>query len=159
MIDDLTPALTLVATVGCGLIGGLLFAFSVAVMPALGRRPAAEGMAAMQAVNRAILNPVFLLAFVGTTVACALLAVTAPFADVAGAGWRAAGALAYLLGGFVVTAAANVPLNDRLDAADADSDEGERVWRHYLRRWTAWNHVRVVGCVAATALLATGLAA
>jgi uncharacterized membrane protein len=159
MIDDVTPALTVIAIVGCGLVGGLLFAFSVAVMPALSRRPAAEGMAAMQAVNRVILNPVFLLVFVGTTAICALLAATAPFADVAGAGWRGAGALAYLVGGFLVTGAANVPLNVRLEAADAHSTEGERLWRHYLRRWTAWNHVRVVGCVAATALLAAGLAA
>ncbi|MBN2622640.1 MAG: DUF1772 domain-containing protein [Acidimicrobiales bacterium] len=159
MIDDVTPALTVIATVGCGLIGGLLFAFSVAVMPALARRPAAEGMAAMQAVNRVILNPVFLLIFVGTTAICAFLAVTAPFAEVGGAGWRGAGALAYLVGAFVVTGAANVPLNDRLEAADAHSEEGERLWRHYLRRWTAWNHLRVVASVVATAALATGQAA
>ena len=30
---------------------------------------------------------------------------------------------------------------------------GERLWRHYLSRWTAWNHVRTVTSTAATVTL------
>ena len=55
-----------------------------------------------------------------------------------------------------VTAAANVPLNNALDRVDADSADGERLWQHYLSRWTAWNHVRTVASTAA--LLALVLA-
>src|SRR5262249_36312950 len=44
-------------------LAGLFFAFSVAVMQALARLPAAGGIAAMQSINIAILNPLFLSVF------------------------------------------------------------------------------------------------
>ena len=47
-VDSLLFALTLFAALGCGLMAGLFFAFSVAVMKALARLPSAEGIAAMQ---------------------------------------------------------------------------------------------------------------
>jgi hypothetical protein len=46
----LVPA-TYVAALGCGIMAGLLFAFSSAVMPALKLLPAPEGTRAMQAIN------------------------------------------------------------------------------------------------------------
>jgi uncharacterized membrane protein len=57
----------------------------------------------------------------------------------------------------VLTMVANVPLNNRLDAADPDGAAGAAVWADYLVRWTAWNHVRAVLCAAATAALAAGV--
>ena len=52
-------ALTLIAALGAGLMSGLYFGFSVAVMIALGRLPPTGGIVAMQSINRAILNPPF----------------------------------------------------------------------------------------------------
>jgi uncharacterized membrane protein len=46
-MDDLFVALTVVTALGCGLNAGALFAFSTFVMRALGRLPAAQGIAAM----------------------------------------------------------------------------------------------------------------
>ena len=46
----LVPA-TYVAALGCGIMAGLLFAFSSAVMPALKLLPASEGIRAMQAIS------------------------------------------------------------------------------------------------------------
>jgi hypothetical protein len=43
-LDGLLFALTFAATLGCGLMAGLFFAFSVAVMKALERLPPAEGI-------------------------------------------------------------------------------------------------------------------
>jgi len=137
----LTTVLDVLVAVGAGLVGGVFLAFSAAVMPALRRRPPAEGAAVMREVNRVILNPVFLGVFLGTAVASAAVLLVG---DLAG---RIAGLL-YLLGSFGVTIAANVPLNNRLDA------EGEPVWAHYLTRWTAWNHARTVACAAAAVLAA-----
>jgi uncharacterized membrane protein len=48
-------------------------------MPALGPRPGPEGIPAMPAMNPAILNPAFGLAFGGVALLCAAQAVTAPF--------------------------------------------------------------------------------
>lgn len=154
-MSDLIPALVVLAAVGSALVAGLLFAFSTSVMPALGRRPAREGIAVMQAVNSAILNPLFGLLFGGTAVVNLVLAAGAPFTgDEAGAGWRAAGGLLYLVGVVGVTMVVNVPMNESLDRVDPAGDAGAAEWARYLRRWTAWNHLRAaLGTAAATALV------
>jgi uncharacterized membrane protein len=139
-------------------MAGLFFAFSVAVMRALARRPAAEGMAAMQAINVAILNPLFLASFVGTAAACAVVAVAALLRwDEAGAAYLLAGGALYLVGTFLVTAALNVPMNDALaSVAPGDPDAAGR-WSAYVARWTAWNHVRAAAALAAAASLTVAL--
>ena len=77
IVDGFLLTLTCVTALGCGLIAGLFFAFSIAVMQALARLPAAGGIAAMQSINSAILNPLFLAVFLGTAVGCALMIITA----------------------------------------------------------------------------------
>lgn len=62
-----------------------------------------------------------------------------------------------VIGMFVVTLIGNVPLNNRLDAADPASAEGKAVWSDYLTRWTLLNHLRTVACIASMALLVAGL--
>lgn len=146
--------LRIVATVGCGLVAGVFFAFSAGVMTALGRLPAARGAAAMQGINTAVLNPVFLGVFVGTALVCAAL-VVAVLVTGESVG-PVVGALLYLVGGFGVTAAANVPMNDALAAVDPESDAGLAAWERYRVRWTAWNHLRTVATAAAVAVLALG---
>ena len=73
IVDLLIPA----AVLGCGLVAGIFFAFSTFVMSALGRLPAKEGIAAMQAINITVLNPWFFAAFFGTAALCLVLAVLA----------------------------------------------------------------------------------
>jgi uncharacterized membrane protein len=154
-MSDLVPALTVAAAVSSAVLAGVLFAFSTSVMPALARRPPAEGMAAMQEMNRTILNPVFGLLFGGSALLCLVVAVSAPFTDDQdGAGWRLAGGALYVVGVFIETMVVNVPLNDRLDAANASTAEGQSVWADFLVRWTRWNNVRtLLGVVAATFLV------
>jgi uncharacterized membrane protein len=154
MTGDLIAAGTVAAAVGAAVVAGLMFAFSTSVMPGLARRPDAEGIAAMQAMNSAILNPLFGLVFGGTAVLCLVLAVTAPFTpDESHAVLRALGSVLYVVGPFGVTVVANVPMNEALDAVDPASDEGAAHWRTYLRRWTAWNHLRALLGTAAAVLL------
>ena len=143
LIDPLTVA----AATGAGLIAGLFFFCSVVLMPALARIPGPAGISAMQAVNVVIIRALFLVVFLGTAAAALALAVLAPRP------LHLAAAAAYLVGVIGVTAVANVPLNNALDRVAADSAEGERLWRHYLSRWTAWNHVRTVTSTAATVTL------
>lgn len=139
----------LAALASVALMAGLFFMASVAVMPGLALLPAADGAAAMQAINRAILNPVFLVAFVGSAMLCVLIAIAAPLVGTDGAGWVVTGAVLHLVGGIGVTAVANVLLNNRLDAVDPTSPAGAELWELYQRRWTAWNHVRTVACTLA----------
>jgi uncharacterized protein (TIGR02246 family) len=74
-----------------------------------------------------------------------------------GAGYLLAGSLLYLVGTIVVTIARNVPLNDALAAVDPSSADAGRVWTDYLKKWTAWNHLRTGAALAAAALFIVGL--
>jgi uncharacterized membrane protein len=157
VIAIVLPAVALLGVLGCGLMAGLFFAFSTSVMPGLRRLSPADGAAAMQQMNRTILNPLFYAVFLGTAVVCLLLVAAAPFGGRAGTAWIVIGALLYLVGSVGLTMVVNVPMNNRLDAADPASDEGSRIWADFLSRWTPWNHVRALACTAATAALTIGL--
>ena len=157
-MDRVTGVATFAAALGCALMAGLFFAFSAFMMTALGRLPAPQGIAAMQSINVAILNPVFGVVFFVASAGSSFLAVMAPFAwDQPGAGWRLLGGLLLVVGVFVVTVGFNVPLNNELDAADPGSVGGADLWRRYLTTWTAWNHVRTVAALGATASLIESL--
>jgi uncharacterized membrane protein len=152
--DVLLFGLAVAGAVGSGLVGGLLLAFSVSVMPALGRQPDAHGMRVMQTINVVILNPLFLPLFVGTAFGCLALTALVLTRGAAGGTWIAvAGAMLYVVGTFGITMGINVPLNNRLAARDPDRRESWPAWRDYLTRWTWWNHVRT----AAAALASLGL--
>lgn len=157
-LDSLLFVLAFATALGCALMAGTFFAFSSFVMRALGRLPPPQGLRAMQSINVAVLNRVFLGVFVGTAFASAALVVGAVlrWPDPA-APWWLAGALLYLVGNLVVTASANVPLNERLARVDAQSPDADAAWRAYRSRWTRWNHVRTVTALGATAALIVAL--
>lgn len=159
MSEVLTVA-TVVAAVGSALVAGIMLAFSTSVMPGLGRRPAPEAAAAMQAMNAAILNPLFGLVFGGTALVCAALAVSAPFSvDDGHAVLRGLGALLYLAGPIGVTMVVNVPMNEALDERDPADAAADGTWSTFLRRWTAWNNLRTLAGAAAAVLLIASLRA
>ena len=68
-MSDLTVALTIATALGCGVAGGIFFAFSTFVMRALEDVPVPAGVGAMQAINLRVINPWFMLVFLGTGVA------------------------------------------------------------------------------------------
>lgn len=148
----------LIAAVGSAMISGLLFVFSNFALQAFHRLGTSRGMTAMQLINKTILNPAFFLLFFGTGLASLASAVLAIGRwGEAGTVWVLTGSILYLCGGIVVTALCNVPLNERLAAVDADSPEGEVIWRIYLTQWVPWNHLRVVTTAAASLALVIGL--
>jgi uncharacterized membrane protein len=149
---------TLGTAVGCGLSAGVFFAFSAFVMPALGRLPAGQGIAAMQSINKLAVTPAFMTALFGTALGCAGLAVWAILAwGQRPAPWMLAGSALYLAGAIMVTAAANVPLNEKLAATHPEGTGAAGRWRGYLRTWTAWNHLRTAAALAAAGLLTVAL--
>ena len=158
MVDPILLGLRFTTALGCGLMAGLFFAFSVAVMGALARIQPPEGIAAMQSINRVILNPLFLIVFLGTAAASLLVVVTSLWRwHEAGSACLLVGALLYLVGTFLVTMLFNVPLNNALDAVTPASADGARLWANYLSTWTAWNHVRSITSSGAMAALVAGL--
>src|SRR5919106_2349769 len=157
-LDGLLFATTFAAALGCGLMAGLFFAFSVAVMKALARLPPAEGIAAMQAINLAILNPVFLTVFFGTAAACVIVVIRSLFhwGD-AGVVYLLTGGIFYLAGAVLVTLVFNVPKNRGLASIAPADPESAQLWMDYLGKWTAWNHVRTAAALAAAAALTIAL--
>jgi uncharacterized membrane protein len=176
-----------VAAVGCALVGGVLFAFSTFVMAGLRSVAPEVGAATMASINRHATRAPFgslLLVVTGVVTVLGVVAATRP--GEAGMVLVVGGAVVYLVGGIGVTAAVNVPLNDRLEAADAavstaagtgpdvspsgggsgasrvrtvsPTAQRDQVWALFLRRWVAWNHVRTLACAVAALLLTLGLA-
>jgi uncharacterized membrane protein len=136
------------------LVAGVFQAFSDFVMKALGDLDGEAGMLAMQRINVTVLRSLFLVSLF--LLLPGLLGagwLTASRGEGPG-GWVLGAALLYLLGVVGVTMLRNVPMNEQLDrvVVDGDAREKARYWRHYLRHWTRWNHVRS-GASAATAAL------
>ncbi|MEE8584766.1 MAG: anthrone oxygenase family protein [Acidobacteriota bacterium] len=157
-MDDLLSTLTFLSALGCGLIAGVFFAFSAFLMKALARLPPAQGIAAMQSINVAVINPLFMVALFGTALACVALAVSSLFRwSEPGAAYLLVGSLLYLVGTVAVTIVFNVPRNDALAAVEADTAEGANLWPRYIAGWTVWNHLRTAAALAAAASLTIAL--
>ncbi|MDX6743828.1 DUF1772 domain-containing protein [Actinocorallia sp. A-T 12471] len=151
----MTRVLLLASAVGAGVGSGVFFAFSTFVMRALGTLPPAQGVAAMQAVNRAAPHPLFMLVLFGTAATGVAAGVTAlRDTSAPGAALTVAGA-ALALAPVVLTVVYHVPYNNRLDALDPLAPVTVDFWTAYLSRWTAVNHVRfLTGAAAATCFAA-----
>jgi uncharacterized membrane protein len=158
MINRFLFGLTLLSALGCGLVGGVFFAFSTFVMRALATLPPPQGIAAMKSINVAVINPMFLGAFLGTAVGCVILLVSALLTwQRPGATCFLVGSAVYLLGTFLVTVVFNVPRNDALATLDPASADSARFWAEYVAGWTLWNHVRTIAAMAAAILLMIAL--
>ncbi len=148
------------AALSAGLMAGIYFAFSIFVVQALDAAGRPVGMAAMQSINRVILKSLFLPLFFTSSLACLLLAVFGVMIWGTPGAWQmVSGGTLYLVGMLAVTAFANVPLNNALEASDASAAEGEAMWRRYVQRWLPWNHVRTLSCAGTLALLIGAIAA
>ena len=158
MIDGWILTLTATGAVGTGLVAGVFFAFSTFVMRALDRLPPAQGVAAMNSINVTVINPLFMLALMGTAGVCAVLGVAAIVKwNEPGAGLVLAGSVSYLVLTILVTMAYHVPRNDALARRDPAAADTARYWAHHVTTWTAGNHVRVVGALAAAVLFTIAL--
>ena len=150
--------LTFVAALGCGVVAGVFFAFSAFVMKALGRLPAERAVDAMQEINAAAPTPAFMAVLFGTALACGVLVPWSLFV------WGGPSAVYLLVGGAVYLVCAigptivyHVPRNEALARVEPRGAEAESRWSGYEVGWTAWNHLRVGGALAASALLVIAL--
>lgn len=154
---SLAISFTVLAATGAGTMAGFFHSFSNVVMGALARIAPAAAIAAMQEINRVVLNPVFFLLFFGTGVT-SLVSVT--FSLGGGslqAAMLSAASIVYIVGVLGVTIACNVPLNSALIPVSGDI-RGVDIWRSYVLRWTRWNHVRTLASLATLALYLISLA-
>ncbi|MGI5395485.1 DUF1772 domain-containing protein [Streptomyces sp. CA-251251] len=151
--------LTVLGALGTGMTAGAFYAFSAFVMRGLAALPPAQGVAAMNAVNRAAVRPAFMLLFLGTAGLAAVIAVVTFVLWPEGAAVELLlGSALHLVGSFAVTAAAHVPRNTALLRLDPGTAAAAGQWPVYVREWTAWNHVRTGASAAAAVAYVLALA-
>jgi uncharacterized membrane protein len=157
-MNMLRAASLLAATITMGLAAGTFALYAHTVMPGLKKSDDHTFVAAFQSLDRAIINPWFMLgAFLGALLFTVLAALTNLGEDALA--WIVAALVLYLVT-FVVTIAVNVPLNDALKAAgdpDRIRDLAGVRERFHEARWAAWNLVRVATTTVAFGLLAWAL--
>lgn len=140
-----------------GLLAGLFYAFSVAVVPALREVPAREHLHVMQAVNIKIKNPVFFVTFFGPS-------VLLPFAaylnrEESQLPLLVAASALCILGVNGVTIAGNLPLNDTLEKVDvsqlseSEAEQMRQDYHGFLSAWMRFHHLRTFSATAATVLI------
>lgn len=147
------------ATLTTGMVAGLMADWAYTVLPGLGRASDRTFVEAIQQLNRAIQNGWFFLSFLGAI----LFAGLAAFLAWRGHGrdalpWIIAGLALYLVT-FIITVAANIPLNDQIDKAGdpAQIKDLAAVRAGFESKWIAWHLVRTVANIAAFACLAWAL--
>ena len=137
-----------------GLLAGLMYAFNVAVVPALRSMKPREHIIAMQEINVKIINPVFMLSFLGPTFLLPLAAYLNR--DSAQFLWIVGAAVLHIVGADGVTGVGNVPLNDKLAKVDVDQltdEQAEQIRLDYQGHGSAWmryHNVRTLASIAAT---------
>ncbi len=142
------------ALVAAGLIAGLFYAYACSVMPGLARGDDRTFVEGMRGINVAIVNPVFLLTFLGAP----LLAGVAVFLNPGPRPWVIAG-FAFLAAMVVLTGVVHIPLNNALDRAGADYAAARAAFEAV---WVRWNVVRALvstagfGCLVAAVLTGRG---
>jgi uncharacterized membrane protein len=142
VLDTLRGPVLLAATVAAGLQAGTYYTWACGVMPGLAKADDHTFTSSMTHINVAIVNPVFMLSFLG---APALAAVAVAATTGSSRSWAIAG-LALALGTVAVTAMGNVPLNDALAAGGSRAD--------FETSWVRWNIVRTLTSTAGLGCLA-----
>ncbi|MEJ1105512.1 MULTISPECIES: anthrone oxygenase family protein [unclassified Kribbella] len=156
-MNGLRVASLLAATMVTGLMAGIYGIYSNAFMPGLAKTDDKTFVGAFQAVDRAILNPVFLLlGFLGAAVFTVLAGLLSLKEDALP--WIAAAFVLYLIT-MIITIAVNVPMNDALKAAGDPNTIDVTAARAAFNesKWQAYNLVRVILSTLAFALLAWSL--
>jgi uncharacterized membrane protein len=133
-MENTAEHLVFAARLLTGLLAGLFFAYAVSVLPALHAMDDQTFTTVMNKINVVIVNPVFMVVFLGApaTAAAVLFWHRAP--------WSIAAA-ALAVATLVVTFAFNIPLNNAL------AEGGSRA--AFETPWVVWNVVRTLTSIAA----------
>lgn len=148
------------ATVTMGLTAGLFVDWAHTILRGLRKTDDRTFVGAFQATDRAIMNPLFMLAFMGALVLSGVAAVLYLRDDDHSVLPWVAVAFGLYLAAVVITVAVHVPLNDDLRAAgDPDRIANLAAVRDAFHetRWVAWHIVRTITTTAAFVCLAWAL--
>ena len=138
-----------------GLSAGLFYAWQVSVIPGTKRIQDSTYIETMQKINRAIINPLFMLIFLRALLIQILIVFL--YWDNGMTFWSLlAATVLYGAGTVIVTGLGNVPLNDALDSLSLHELSEEKISReqqNYESRWNRLHLIRTVFSVISFMLL------
>ena len=139
-----------------GAVFGFFYAWIVSTMWGLDAADPRIAIAAMQAMNASVRNAAFAPVFFGTPFVLLATAAAAMTIDRFTAWIFALAGVVYLVGGVILTASVNVPMNTALAAmaVPAGVEQAQAVWAAYSPRWQGYNQLRTL--VSGVSLLLTG---
>ncbi|MEM1365815.1 MAG: anthrone oxygenase family protein [Pseudomonadota bacterium] len=134
----------IIALVATAAVAGFFYAYSSSVMFGLNATAPDVALRAMQAINAEVRNSIFAMGFFGSAVfLLAAMAIMFIKSEPGAALWFGAAAVVYIGGGFILTMAVNVPMNEALAIVDVSAlPDPATTWANYEAPWTFWNHVR-----------------
>ena len=149
-MDILINVFLFLTTFLMALIAGLFYSFSIAVNPGLHKLSDSEYIKAMKSINRAILNPLFFVSFIGTLIITP--GTTALYYRQVGADLSFymlfAASIIYVVGVFGVTVVGNVPLNNALDSLQFTNLPHSQLRSRRLAFQIPWNRRHTIRTVA-----------
>jgi uncharacterized membrane protein len=158
MMDTVRTLSLVLATLTMGLVTGAFVIFWHTIMPGLATTDDRTFVGAFAAIDRAIINPWFMITgFVGALVFTLIAALTQLGRPALL--WVVVALILYVIV-FGITIGINVPLNDALKAAglpDNPADLAAIREAFNEAKWRAWNLVRVIASVVAFASLTWAL--
>ena len=138
-----------------GLSAGLFFAWQVSVIPGTKRVQDSVYIETMQKINRAIINPPFMLIFLGPLIVQIISIVL--YWNTSISLWLILGAtIFYGIGTVIVTGLGNVPLNDELDTLSLHELSKEQIAserQHYEAKWNRLHLTRTTFAVLSFVLI------
>lgn len=147
----------LAATILTGMSAGVMALFGHTIMRGLRKTDNRTFVGAFQAIDRAIINPLFMLTFFGALI----FSGVATFVHQRGGvlPWTLTATGLYLAA-VIITVAVHLPLNDKITAAgDLDRIPNLAAVRanFHEARWIAWNSVRTLASTTAFGCLTWAL--
>lgn len=148
------------ATVLSALMSGFFFAYTFSVSAGLHKLNDRAYLAAMQHINKAVLNPVFFVCFFGAFVFLVIASVLCFNIGSPGRYLVFGACICYAIGVLGITVARNVPLNNQLasfDIENAPESSLQHMRAVFEAPWVFWNDTRTLACFVAVVCLVISL--
>jgi len=145
----MNTTILMVTTFTSGLMAGLFYTWSISVTPGISKVRDENYLQAFQSMNRAIINPIFLICFMGLIILLPLLSFlsseSAHFLYVLSA------TILYMFGVIAVTFFGNIPLNNSLEALHIESMSIEQMASFRLGFENKWNKLNLLRTISSSA--------
>ena len=138
----------IITTLFSGLMAGLFYSWSISVTPGLAKINDVSYLQAFQSMNRAIINPLFFVVFLGLVILLPVLSYLSFQTSIHNQFWYVILAtIFYFVGIMGVTIGGNVPLNNALEALQIESmtpEQMDEFRKGFENKWNRLNLIRTI---------------